>query len=163
MNDYIDTEKDCEEGEKRFRRFLLITVVAIGCLLLIILLLFADRYNWLDFLAIPLKDMARFVRRNLSYIVIGFFCAAALLLYLLATLQVRNMQTKNVQTLNAMCLGVSLYPLMILFTTGIRSHQITKRMHCMTFLNTVTSTSIYRVYTSLRNVMMRHKVLFQFS
>lgn len=78
MNEYIDTEKDCEESERRFRRFLLITVVAIGCLLLIILLLFADRYNWLDFLAIPLKDMARFVRRNLSYIVIGFFCAAAL-------------------------------------------------------------------------------------
>lgn len=78
MNDCTDTEKDCEEGEKRFRRFLIITVVTIGCLLLILFLLFADRYNWLDFLAIPLKDMAMLVRRNLSYIVIGFFCAAAL-------------------------------------------------------------------------------------
>lgn len=78
MNDYMDTEKDCEEGEKRFKRFLTITLVIIGCLLLILFLLFADRYDWLDFLTVPLSNMARFVRRNLSYIVIGFFSAAVL-------------------------------------------------------------------------------------
>ncbi len=78
MNDYMDTEKDCEEGEQRFKRFLTITLVIIGCLLLILLLLFADRYDWLDFLTVPLNNMARFIRRNLSCIIIGIFCIAGL-------------------------------------------------------------------------------------
>lgn len=82
MKDSIDTEKDCDYGEKQFRRFLTITVVIIVCLLLALFLLFADRYNWLDFLIAPINSMMRFIRRNLTNITLGFFGVAILFAFI---------------------------------------------------------------------------------